>query len=374
MSLQIVEHPNQELIFNNARRLQPHVIPHNEIWFPNLQKAYDDVQAHYRTLPSATNPKDEQFSQRDCRLLTKRFMDFCQRHQSTIPDESLMREYMGELMQYETKTIVKYLVYARHFCKALFRQKLNPDLPDWDYRFMNELRQGVLNAAMLPNPKPKRKVEGEGTVWNTGKRLTIEEAQTILDAMGDDLCGLRDKAVFMAGFATGLRLSEIARITLASIKEVATGQYTVTVRAKGNKYFPRAIDRSAVNAIYAYVNAYNDQLPRGDARRIEKDTPIWRALTRTGNIFATPQKKMTPRGLAKIIDRRSLAPAPDGSLRLAAHDLRRCFAAWASQYGMKEEDLQMQMLHESLDTTRHYVGRQRDVSAQNIFNYAPSLH
>ncbi len=368
MSLALIQQPAQHQIIlseeSHARR----------VWFPNLQSAYDAVIEYYETLPSASNPKDEQFSQRDCRILTHRFMQFCMDHQS-LPDDSLMNKYVGQLMaNYAHKTIVKYMVYARHFCKALARQPINPEITDREYRYVNEIRQGVINAASRPNPKKKSKVANEGSAYATGKRLSMEEAQSILNLMGDDLTALRDRALLLAGFATGLRLSELARITLNSITETSPGVFAVTVRAKGNKYSPRAINRLAVTAINTYVDAYNSQLPSKDARRIERDNPIWRPLTRTGNIFNTPPQKMTPRGLSKIIDRRSLAPDPlHHTTQIAAHDLRRTWAAWAESLGMPENDIQEQMLHETITQTRHYIARPRDVASQDIFKYGLSL-
>ena len=234
------------------------------------------------------------------------------------------------------------------------------------------MRYSVLNASTIANPKKKFKSKSEGTAYAHGTRLTPAEAQTILDAIDTTtLSGKRDAAIFLVGFYTGLRLAEISRITLNTIQETEPGLFSVTVRAKGNKYEPRAINRSAVQAIRAYVDAFNAQLEPADPRRISPDQPVWRRLTRASNIFTQPEfnKAMSTSGVAKIIIKRSA----QAGLPIKPHDLRRTWATWAEKLGMPEADIQEQMLHNDLATTRHYIARPRNVATQDIADYGLNL-
>lgn len=364
MSLMLVQ---QEIIVPEYR--------HTQIFFPHFKQAYQDVIAHYATLPSADNPPEEQFSQRDCRLLTRRFMDFLK---GEIPNERLMKGYMASMIEngYAHNTIVKYMVYARHFCNALAQQELDTDIPMNVYLHNSELRYKVLTSANLRNPAKRRKVENEQSVYSTGKRLKQEEAQSILDHIDKStLQGKRDAAFFMVAFTTGFRLSELARITLNSINEFAPGEFSIKVRAKGNKYFARAVATSAIRAMHDYVNNYNAQLAPTDPRRIKPDEAVWKPLTRSSGIFAAPRKGLSTRAISKLIEKRSLAPDPIGkSCLIEPHDIRRTWAAWADALDMDDENIQQQMLHESLQQTKEYIARPRDVSAQDITKYGLTLH
>lgn len=369
-ALQIVSQPT-EIIFPDAHAQTAPAID----WFPDLEAARREVLDYYETLPSAST--EERFSQRDCKALTLKFLHFLRRQEpemfeTAIPTQRNMQRYAAYLQKhYAHRTVVKYMTYARHIARALARQKIDPRLDSQMYKFISEYRHDVLMAADISNPRKKIRQKNENSVYAHGTRLTVEEAQAILDHIDTStLPGKRDAALFMLGFSTGFRLSELARISLASINEFAPGEFSITVRAKGNKFEPRSVDTSAIRALHAYIDAYNDQLPKTDPRRIIDDgQPVWRALTRGGNIFSTDPGAMSSRGLSKIITRTSKAAGHP----VAAHDLRRTWAAWALELGMPEEDMQEQMLHESITQTREYCARPKDVGAQNIFKYGLNL-
>jgi len=342
------------------------------VWFPDVVAAREAVLEYYQTLPSASNPKKEQFSQRDADLLTRKFVDFCN---GEIPNERLMNRYMGYLMaNYAHRTIVKYMTYARHVCKQLIRQMVNPDLSDREYRYAAALKEAVMNAATVKNPRKKKKVADEGSVYAHGKRLTPEEAQTILDHIDmSTLRGKRDAALLLSWFATGQRLSEMGRITRKSIKETKNGVFSVTVRSKGNKYEPVAIDISAVRAIESYVKAYNDCLGAGDPRIIGEEDVVWRALTRSDKP-SSRATGMSTRSLSDIVKRRSLAPDPECKRYLIQpHDIRRTVAAWMDAFDVPENAIQKQFHHETIVQTRAYIAPLTDVSEQNVFAYGLKL-
>jgi integrase len=307
--------------------------------------------------------------------LTARFVEFCEAR-NEIPNENTIHAYVASMRQkgLAHATILKNMAFARHVCKALARQIIDPNLSIDVKFFYQELRHGCSVAAAIPNPKSARKIENAGSVYANGKRLTPAEAQTILDHIDKStLAGRRDYALLLTGFLTGLRLSEIARITRASLQEYAPGQFSVTVRAKGNKYQPRAIPTIAVRAIDSYINAFNAQLGTHDPRRIGANTPIWQSLTRSDNIPSRPTALST-RAISEIIHKRTAAPDATGlAYHIAPHDLRRTWAAWADQFGMEKEAIQGQCLHASYSQTEKYIARPRDVTAQDITAYGLAL-
>lgn len=336
-------------------------------WFADFDAAYNEVLVYTTTLPSTHTPEQTTLTcySRD----TMRFMDFLHQRRA-LPDERNFREYVGLLMsKYAHGTVTRYLASARHFCKALSHQYINPAL-DSDSRFtLMEIRQSVRNAADIPNPKSKVKTS-QSALYSHGKRLAIDEAQRVLDLIDrSTVAGKRDAAILLTGFYTALRLSEITRMTRECIREEGPADFSITVRSKGSKLEPRAIDRIAVRAIEDYFTAYNLHFTDGDPRRISKNAPLWRPLTRAERPYESEVDPLSTRGVARIITGRTEA----AGVRIAPHDLRRSWAAWADKLKMDRMDIKEQMAHESFDQTNEYIGTQRDFSALNIAHYGLTL-
>lgn len=339
-------------------------------FFPDLDAAYQDYLMHYQMLPSAANRKEEQHTQNMAKNIGQRFLHFLN-YRHALPDKKTMREFIAFLMaNYSQSTIETYLAFARRFCAVLAEQPIHPDADN--FRYLSEKRYSVLNAANMSNPKKKVKSSIEGSAYAHGTRLSPEEAQTILNSIDTStLAGKRDAAIMLVGFYTGFRVAELTRITLNSIQEFEAGVFSITVRAKGNKYEPRASNRRAIQAIHAYVNDFNAQLEPNDPRRIQPDQPVWRGLTRASNIFKGMKynKPMRASGLSKIIIKRSAHVG----LPINPHDLRRTWAAWAESMGMPEDDIQGQMLHEDIKVTRAYIAKPKNVATQDIAAYGLAL-
>lgn len=354
-------------IYNPTIEIIPAVPSAAAIWFADFNAAYDDVLTYTATLPSTHTPEQTTLTcySRD----TLRFMDFLHQRRA-LPDERTFREYIGLLMsKYSHGTVTRYLASARHFCKALARQYINPAL-DPDSRFtLMEIRQSVRNAADIPNPKSKVKTS-QSALYAHGKRLGMDEAQHVLDLIDrSTVAGKRDAAILLTGFYTALRLSEITRITRASIHEEGPGDFSITVRSKGSKLEPRAIDRVAVRAIEEYLSAYNLHFTDGDPRQISKDSPLWRPCTRAEIPFQIEVNPLSTRGVARVITGRTEA----AGVRIAPHDLRRTWTAWADKLKMDRMVIKEQMAHESFDQTMEYIGKPRDFSAMNIAHYGLAL-
>ena len=62
--------------------------------------------------------------------------------------------------------------------------------------------------------------------------LTVDDLRAILKAMPDDVLGVRDRAIMLLGFASGLRRSELSALDLASLRFEAAGVVVHLARSK----------------------------------------------------------------------------------------------------------------------------------------------
>lgn len=70
------------------------------------------------------------------------------------------------------------------------------------------------------------------------KALGVEQAAALLDAPGEDLLGVRDRAMFELFYSSGLRLSELASLNLIGGLDLAAGEVTVTGKRGKTRVVP----------------------------------------------------------------------------------------------------------------------------------------
>jgi integrase/recombinase XerD len=204
-------------------------------------------------------------------------------------------------------------------------------------------------------------------------RLDIKQVNAVLRQIDrTTMAGLRDYALLHLAFSTGLRLAEMARISLASIQPTGDGAYLITVRGKRSNVDPVPISGLAYADIAAYLEAYNEGLPTGDPRRIVGDTPIWQPLHRDRFYFAlgrtNPCKGLSHQAIRDLIAKRT-GVALGKQWELAAHDTRRTAAAIAYDSGMPLPDIQALLRHKDASVTLHYVGTKPDFHKRSLSTY-----
>ena len=162
-----------------------------------------------------------------------------------------------------------------------------------------------------------------------------------------DLKGLRDRALFLLGFAGAFRRSEIVALDLADLEFCEDGLRVTIRKSKTDQEalgVTIAIARGSiacpVNAVNAWVKAAN--LLEG---------PLFRPVTRTAKISA---RRLSARAVAELVKayaRRAGLKAADFS----GYSLRSGFLTSAAAHGASIFKMMDVSRHKSVDTLRGYV-------------------
>lgn len=112
------------------------------------------------------------------------------------------------------------------------------------YAFLSK-DQGIDNVAIDVNPPkiPKR----------LPKALTISDIESMIASNGEDIAGVRNKALIETLYATGARVSEIVQLNVGDISRSEGGTVTVKVRGKGGKERLVPMGKFAQHALDQYL-------------------------------------------------------------------------------------------------------------------------
>ena len=177
--------------------------------------------------------------------------------------------------------------------------------------------------------------------------LSLNDLRALVRACGDDLAGLRDKALLLVGFAGALRRSEIVALDVEHVR--LNGVLRITIaRSKTDqegqgitKTIPRLADAELcpVRALRAWL----------DAAGIASG-PIFRSVNRWGKLG----RRLSPYDVARIVKRRAEAAGLDADM-LAGHSLRAGFATQAALAGLDPIAIAEVTGHRNLNTLRKYI-------------------
>jgi len=112
------------------------------------------------------------------------------------------------------------------------------------YAFLSK-DQGIDNVAIDVNPPkiPKR----------LPKALTISDIESMIASNGEDIAGVRNKALIETLYATGARVSEIVQLNVGDISRSEGDTVTVKVRGKGGKERLVPMGKFAQHALDQYL-------------------------------------------------------------------------------------------------------------------------
>lgn len=305
-----------------------------------------------------------------------------------FPTPEVMESYVVYLKNKRTKhgkpladaSIQAYLTVARIFLGYLAEASINVPMVISDdpiqllmvLQLENKIQKAaqlVRLAAKVENPPPAVTTD-ESPLDAVGNWISQEDAAMLLNRIDlSTWVGRRDRALIMLGLYSGMRVSSLAQVTLASFKRHRGNTWLIRdVVHKRGKLYPVTVDVVAVRAVMDYVEFYNNQLAPDDPRRIGDDDPLWRCATKAGNIFtdvARARHGMQEGGLRDVIEKRG----QDVGLRFAPHDMRRSWAAWARESTMEDDVASAQMGHANVEQTKQYMGDIKDYTPLNIANY-----
>lgn len=309
----------------------------------NIEQAIASVFAHVASLPSSRT--DEKYTAHVYKAGLEYYLSM---YGDDLPTPFVIQSYIAHLSArgLTASTIsAKYLAPLRHYLRALASQ-VEPTSPSYIFGMAHQIGQ----AAAVKSPRQEF-TSHVSPLWRVGKRIELPQIRAVLNIIDrTTLAGLRDYALLLVAFSTGLRLAELSRITTASITPSGDGVYLITVRGKRNNIDPVPISAQVKNAIDAYITAYNTiaSTPLTDT------VSLWQPIRKGGNNPAP----LSTRGMSHNAIRDLMAKWTEIVLGepLAPHDFRRTAAATAYSSGMDMIKIQQLLRHADPSTTAKYIG------------------
>jgi site-specific recombinase XerD len=347
------------------------ILYQNQAWLQyfDRQAALAAVAAHIATLPSSRT--DEKHTRRAYQSGLQRFLSFMG---DELPTRDRVQSFIAQLVQQGLKSSTigsKYLAPMRHYLINLADQHiegLTGDARD----LVSDCREDLRKAAKVPTPKSET-TTNVAPLWRPEfVRLSVQQVNAVLRQIDrSSIAGLRDYALLHMAFSTGLRLAEIARVSLSSIQPMGDG-YLITVRGKRSNVDPVPISAGCYADIMAYVAAFNDPLDCDDPRLIQGSIPLWQPLHKERFFIDAsrynPRKGMSHQGIRDVIAKRSRI-ALGKQYELAPHDTRRTAAAIAYDAGMPITDIQQLLRHKDSAVTMHYIGNKPNYHERALSTY-----
>jgi integrase/recombinase XerC len=193
------------------------------------------------------------------------------------------------------------------------------------------VREGRLEhnpAVGVPTPKVPKGLPRD---------LTVDEMFNLLDTIpGDDIAGLRDRAILELLYSAGLRVGELVSL---NIEDFDLNGGMVRVLGKGNK--ERLVPFGSKAAV-----ALDRWLEGGKELRAKSTAPEAVFLNLRGG-------RLTDRSVRRVLDRRISEAAIRG--HVSPHALRHSFATHLLGAGADLRAIQELLGHSSLSTTQRYT-------------------
>ncbi|MBV9323487.1 MAG: tyrosine-type recombinase/integrase [Chloroflexi bacterium] len=171
---------------------------------------------------------------------------------------------------------------------------------------------------------------------------------------------LRDTAILLLMFDTGVRSSEVCRLRLANILDGDELATSVTVHGKGDKYRRIEMHPQTQRAIFEYLVNERPVEVRCEAVFVAR-----------GNLHSRGWHPLSPSGLSQLVNRIAHRAGLAGP-RLGPHTMRHGFTQeYLESEGARIEDLQILLGHESITMSLHYAGQAAATARRGSRQYSP---
>jgi integrase len=188
----------------------------------------------------------------------------------------------------------------------------------------------------------------QGTAQKQAKPLLKEELFALLDAMGENMKDVRDRALLLLGFAGGFRRSELVGLDVADIETVRQGIIITLRHSKTDQEGAgRKIGIPHGRTQHCPVAAVTAWLSRSAITQ----GPVFRPVTRYGHLQPV---RLSGDAVSEVIRERLAAIGinPEG---YSGHSLRAGFATSAAQAGVSTLKIRAQTGHASDAMLSRYV-------------------
>jgi site-specific recombinase XerD len=178
--------------------------------------------------------------------------------------------------------------------------------------------------------------------------ILTEDLQALVSAVGQGVAGLRDRAIFLVGFAGAFRRSEITAITVENIEFVDEGMVIHLDRSKTDQ-LARGADIAIPHARDPLLCPVRATLAWLEASSVTQG-PAFRRVTREGRVGSEALSEEAIRLiLAKAVERAGLGG------KLSPHSLRAGFCTQAAISGAGLSQIARQARHTNPKTTMGYI-------------------
>ena len=199
------------------------------------------------------------------------------------------------------------------------------------YAFLSK-DQGIENVAKDVNPPkiPKR----------LPKALTISDIESMIAVNGEDIAGVRNRALIETLYATGARVSEIVQLNIGDISRPEEDTVTVKVRGKGGKERLVPVGKFAQHALDQYLT---------------RSRPTMLKNAREEALFLNEKRgtRLTRQSTWQIVMKAATKAGIERDI--SPHALRHSFATHLLDGGADIRVVQELLGHSSVTTTQIYT-------------------
>ncbi len=175
------------------------------------------------------------------------------------------------------------------------------------------------------------------------------ELAALVATLGDDLAGLRDRALLTLGWSSACRRSELVALDVRDVEVQHEGLLVHVRRSKGDQE-GKGYDKGV-----PYASAPTLCAVRALAAWLEKagitEGPIFRSVDQHGHVST---KRLSDRSVARIVQRAARAAGLDPA-RYGGHSLRSGFMTTAAEKGRPLEAIMRQTGHKTERVARGYI-------------------
>jgi integrase len=184
--------------------------------------------------------------------------------------------------------------------------------------------------------------------------LATSDIKQLLQVCGDDMPGVRDRALFLVCFAGALRRSELVGLDVEHLTWTTEGVTLLITRSKTDKEGAGAEVGIPFGGTpeTCPVNALRRWLAQADL----VSGPIFRKVDRWGAVHSG---RLDPDAVRQILKKRAAVAGLSGTIwePITPHGMRAGFVTTAYKNGVPDEEIMGHTRHRSLATMRSYVRR-----------------